>query len=96
MSELYTPEISNFKEGKILKADRIGNKKYMVTIEVIPTGLGDVVSVKDTWGPKYSVRKNNETVGKFGDLPDEESVLDQEPQIIQDFWDNIYEPRALP
>ena len=95
MSKLYTPEISNYKTGTIINVDSIGRGKYTVKINVDKV-TSEELAVQDCWGPRYSQRKNGLTEGKFGDLDDDVDSEEAREYILQDFWENVLEPRLLP
>jgi hypothetical protein len=95
MSELYTPEISNYKEAYIIKVESIGRAQKFVTLALIPM-LVKPADVKDSWGPKLNDRYKTKLV--YDDIEidgDVDGGVVPVMEIIREDWDGLIDPLKI-
>lgn len=93
MSELFTPEISNYKEAYIIKVENFGRTQKFVTLALVPMFVAPA-NVKDSWGPKLNDKYKTKLAYDSSDIENEE-VTAPVMEIIREDWDGLIEPLKI-
>jgi hypothetical protein len=92
MSEIYTPELSDYKIGDILNVEYIGKLRKELTIHLIKnTGPPKPT---ESWGFRRK-QLYQETKGKF-EIPNDQEEVEEETSILTIDFDALIDPLTIP